>query len=72
MQHQSNATRLAVHECGCVVEYVRDRLGEYPQEVNGCVENDELFERYLSLPQRERPTASAFVALVKEHRGGEV
>jgi hypothetical protein len=65
------ATRLAVHECGCVVTCATDSRGtEYPVEVNGCLANDEMFEDYLASDRSERNID--FVTRVKAHRGREV
>jgi hypothetical protein len=62
--------RLAVHECGCVVEYATDRHGEYPLEINGCAVNDRMFEEFLADRDGERNTD--FVSRVKAHRGREI
>jgi len=72
MQHQSSAfhahvTRKAVHECGCVVEYVRDRLGEYPLSVEGCALNDEITEQLRSGELSD----GAYLVAIKGHRGQE-
>ena len=63
-------SRTAIHECGCVVEYVTDRHGEYPVEVNGCPVNDAMFEAFLADRHGERSVD--FVARVKAHRGREI
>lgn len=75
MQHQSSATRapsgqsrLALHECGCSVEYVTDRHGEYPLSVEGCAVNDEITRLLMSGELSDR----AYLAAIKGHRGEEI
>jgi hypothetical protein len=73
MQHQSSAprathARLAVHECGCMVEYVTDRHGEYPLSVQGCSINEQITAQ---LRSGELGT-TAYLAAIKGHRGEEL
>jgi hypothetical protein len=70
MQHQSSATRArhAEHECGCLIEYVTDRLGEYPQSVEGCSINEQITARLLSGELSD----SAYLVAIKGHRGREL
>jgi hypothetical protein len=70
MQHQSSAVsaRYAEHECGCLIEYVTDRLGEYPQSVEGCPLNEQITEQLRSGAISD----SLYLAEIKGHRGEEI
>ena len=61
-------SRLVVHECGCFVEYVTDRHGEYPLSVEGCAVNAEITR----LLKEGELSDAAYLAAIKGHRGQEV
>jgi hypothetical protein len=51
-----------------MVEYVRDRLGEYPQSVEGCPLNERITARLRSGELID----TAYLAAIKGHSGKEI
>jgi hypothetical protein len=62
---KSTPTRLVLHECGCLVDYVTDRHGEYPLSVEGCSLNEQVTERLLAGEISDH----AYLVAIKGHRG---
>jgi hypothetical protein len=60
--------RLVVHECGCFIENVTDKHGEYPLAVEGCPLNDKITEQLRSGELSDQ----AYLFAIKNHRGREI